>query len=90
MKLVLVAMKQGLIFYSSDRVYRACPGMILLPSCFEAFCPGPGRQPPEVEVPPLPLFVGFIPDLSGLAFCELAAGSPVTDPCRVPCATASV
>lgn len=36
--------------------------------------------PPEVEVP-LPLLLGGVPVLSGLAFCELAAGSPVTAPC---------
>lgn len=36
--------------------------------------------PPDVEVP-LPLLLGLIPVVSGFAFCELAAGSPVTAPC---------
>jgi hypothetical protein len=47
--------------------------------------------PPEVDVP-LPLFVGLMPDLSGLAFCELAAGSPVVAPLPValPCADTAV
>jgi hypothetical protein len=35
--------------------------------------------PPDVEVP-LPLLFGLIPDRSGFAFCELAAGSPVVEP----------
>jgi hypothetical protein len=35
--------------------------------------------PPEVEVP-LPLLLGLIPDRFGLAFWELAAGSPAVAP----------
>jgi hypothetical protein len=36
--------------------------------------------PPDVDVP-LPLLLGLIPVVLGFAFCELAAGSPVTAPC---------
>jgi hypothetical protein len=59
------------------------PGAGLTDECSQAFDRAPDRRShlclPDVEVP-LPLLFGPIPERSGFAFCELAAGSPVDEP----------